>query len=68
MPRELLEHLKKVWVSGQQLRIRRADDTEGAAFPRNKRFGAKPASTSPKPRPAKPGGKPAGKPFKRPQR
>src|SRR5690606_2554269 len=38
MPRELLEHLKKVWVSGQQLRIRRADDAEGPAFPRNKRF------------------------------
>ena len=25
MPREVLEHLKKVWVSGQQLRMRRAE-------------------------------------------
>ncbi|NLW95966.1 MAG: DEAD/DEAH box helicase [Xanthomonadaceae bacterium] len=25
MPREVLEHLKKVWVSGRQLRMRRAD-------------------------------------------
>ncbi|TWT23174.1 DEAD/DEAH box helicase [Luteimonas marina] len=48
MPRELLEHLKKVWVSGQQLRMRRADD-EGRAPPRGRPAG-------------KPAGKPRGKP------
>ncbi|MGJ4731265.1 DbpA RNA binding domain-containing protein, partial [Luteimonas sp. SDU101] len=47
MPREVLEHLKKVWVSGQQLRMRRADD-EGRGPPRGR----------PGPRP---GGKPPGK-------
>src|SRR5690606_36673452 len=41
MPRELLEHLKKVWVSGQQLKMRRAD--EAAAPGRGKRgTGGKP--------------------------
>ncbi len=58
MPRELLEHLKKVWVSGQQLRMRRADEDEGGAFPRSKRFGSKPQGKGPpKARPGKPGGK-----------
>ncbi|WP_454831780.1 DEAD/DEAH box helicase [Pseudoxanthomonas wuyuanensis] len=47
MPKELLMHLKKVWVSGQQLRIHKVGDDIGDAPPR--RFG-------------KPGaGKPAGK-------
>ncbi|MCR6661743.1 MAG: DEAD/DEAH box helicase [Luteimonas sp.] len=58
MPREILDHLKKVWVSGQQLRMRRADDAEGGAFPRNKRTGGKPHGKGPpKPRAGKPGGK-----------
>jgi len=30
MPRELLQHLKKVWVSGQQLQMRKVDGQEGA--------------------------------------
>ncbi|WP_368562306.1 DEAD/DEAH box helicase [Pseudoxanthomonas sp. UTMC 1351] len=48
MPREVLTHLKKVWVSGQQLRIHKAGEDAGEAPPR--RFG--------------PGaGKPAGKSF-----
>src|SRR3546814_2182622 len=28
MPRELLEHLKRVYVSGQSLKMRRADDAD----------------------------------------
>ena len=31
MPRELLQHLKKVWVSGQQLQMRKVDGAEAAA-------------------------------------
>jgi ATP-dependent RNA helicase DeaD len=47
MPKELLMHLKKVWVSGQQLRIHKVGDDIGEAPPR--RF-------------SKPGaGRPAGK-------
>jgi len=57
MPPEVLEHLKKVWVAGQMLRMRRADAGEtsddGHAPPR--RFG------KPGPRPARKGN-PAGKP------
>jgi len=48
MPREVLEHLKKVWVSGQQLRMRRADGDE------RRPSGGRPGR--------KPPGKPAGKP------
>jgi ATP-dependent RNA helicase DeaD len=51
MPRELLEHLKKVRVGGQQLRMRRAEDADTGAPPRGKR-----------PFAGKPGGKPGGKP------
>src|SRR5690606_19702527 len=58
MPSEVLEHLKKVWVSGQQLRMRHARDDERAA-PRG-RPGPKPAGKprgkgGPPPRGAKPG-------------
>jgi ATP-dependent RNA helicase DeaD len=44
MPRELLEHLKKVRVAGQSLRMRRADDEDrNAPPPRGKRpFAGKP--------------------------
>ena len=44
MPRELLEHLKKVRVAGQSLRMRRADPAEiDAPPPRGKRpFSGKP--------------------------
>jgi ATP-dependent RNA helicase DeaD len=31
MPRELLQHLKKVWVSGQQLQMRRVEGDEASA-------------------------------------
>ena len=50
MPREVLEHLKKVWVSGQQLKMQRADG-EGRAAPRGR---------------SKPGGAPRGKAPPRP--
>ena len=52
MPREILELLKKVWVSGQQLKIRRADD-ERRAPPRRRPGG---------PAPGKPAGPRKGKP------
>ncbi|MCA0394458.1 MAG: DEAD/DEAH box helicase [Proteobacteria bacterium] len=50
MPREILEHLKKVWVSGQQLRMRRAGE-DGAPSRGKRPFAGKPGP--------KPGGKPA---------
>ena len=47
MPREVLEHLKKVWVSGQQLKMQRADG-EGRAAPRGKpRAGGAPRGKAP---------------------
>jgi ATP-dependent RNA helicase DeaD len=56
MPRELLEHLKKVRVGGQQLRMRRAEDADTGAPPRGKRpFAGKPHGKGP------PKGRPAGK-------
>ncbi|MEL1265144.1 DEAD/DEAH box helicase [Pseudoxanthomonas putridarboris] len=61
MPREVLTHLKKVWVSGQQLRIHKAGEEAGDAPPR--RFG-KPGTG--KPGGGKPGFKPhAGKPHRK---
>src|SRR3546814_9584393 len=44
MPRELLEHLERVYVSGQSLKMRRADDADtGAPPPRgNRPFAGKP--------------------------
>ncbi|MGY1409761.1 MULTISPECIES: DEAD/DEAH box helicase [unclassified Luteimonas] len=58
MPREVLEHLKKVWVSGQQLRMRHASEDERG--PPRGRPGPKPAGKprskgGPPPRGAKPG-------------
>ncbi|MCD0280044.1 DEAD/DEAH box helicase [Xanthomonas melonis] len=50
MPRELLQHLKKVWVSGQQLNMRKLEDGEAAAAASKPRF----------PRGAKPSGRPNG--------
>lgn len=57
MPKELLMHLKKVWVSGQQLRIHKVGDDIGEAPPR--RF-SKPGIGKPG------GGKPAGRPGFKP--
>ena len=60
MPREILEHLKKVRVGGQQLRMRRADPSDTAAAPRGKRpFQRKPHRGKPA-HPRKPVGKPRG--------
>ena len=63
MPREVLMHLKKVWVSGQQLRIHKPGEGGGEAPPR--RFGGSGAGKG-KPRGDKPFG--AGKPGPRPHR
>ena len=63
MPREVLMHLKKVWVSGQQLRIHKPGEGGGEAPPR--RFGGLGAGKG-KPRGDKPCG--AGKPGPRPHR
>ncbi|MCI2261737.1 DEAD/DEAH box helicase [Xanthomonas indica] len=48
MPRELLTHLKKVWVSGQQLQMRKLDDDAPGGAPFKPKFA----------RTGKPGGKP----------
>ncbi|MDH5832482.1 DEAD/DEAH box helicase [Luteimonas kalidii] len=52
MPREVLEHLKKVWVSGQQLKMRRAEAGD-ARPPRGRapRPGTGPGAGKPRPRP-----------------
>ena len=63
MPREVLMHLKKVWVSGQQLRIHKPGEGGGEAPPR--RFGG-PGAGKGKPRGDRPFG--AGKPGPRPHR
>ncbi|PBJ82017.1 ATP-dependent RNA helicase [Lysobacteraceae bacterium NML93-0399] len=66
MPRELLEHLKKVRVAGQAIRMRRAEDADMvAAPPRGKRpFGAKPGN---RPGGFKPGGPRKGPPRRDPR-
>ncbi|WP_039728133.1 DbpA RNA binding domain-containing protein, partial [Xanthomonas sp. SHU 199] len=48
MPRELLTHLKKVWVSGQQLQMRKLDGDDAGGAPFKPKFA----------RTGKPGGKP----------
>jgi ATP-dependent RNA helicase DeaD len=54
MPRELLRHLKKVWVMGQQLRIRPEDQpAEGA--PEGPRGAGKPRQRTGPPRPERRG-------------
>jgi ATP-dependent RNA helicase DeaD len=52
MPHELLEHLKRVYVSGQSLKMRRAEAADtGAPPPRGKRpFAGKPPA---RPQPAR---------------
>jgi len=67
MPKELLEHLKKVRVGGQPIRIRRAEDADmTAAPPRAKRpFGAKPPGN--RPGGFKPGGPRKGPPRRDPR-
>lgn len=65
MPRELLSHLKKVWVSGQQLKMRKMDGGDDGARPPFKPRSARPGAAG---RPA--GNKPShrkGPPRKGPQ-
>ncbi|MDC7805358.1 DEAD/DEAH box helicase [Luteimonas sp BLCC-B24] len=66
MPRELLEHLKKVRIAGQAIRMRRAEDADlTAAPPRGKRpFGARPGG---RPGGFKPGGPRKGPPRRDPR-
>ncbi len=64
MPSDTLQHLQKVWVSGQQLRMRRVEpgEEQGAASSFKPRFGKgpKPAGRPGGPRSAGPGGRPGG--------
>ncbi|SBV35246.1 Cold-shock DEAD box protein A homolog [uncultured Stenotrophomonas sp.] len=64
MPADTLQHLQKVWVSGQQLRMRRVEpgETQGAAPAFKPRFGK-----GPKPA-GRPGGPRSGGPGARPHR
>ncbi|KRG83165.1 RNA helicase [Stenotrophomonas daejeonensis] len=64
MPADTLQHLQKVWVSGQQLRMRRVEpgETQGAAPAFKPRFGK-----GPKPA-GRPGGPRNGGPGARPHR
>jgi ATP-dependent RNA helicase DeaD len=48
MPAEIFKHLKKVWVSGQQLRITRGGDAPESGKP-HRPHGTKPPSFRPKP-------------------
>ncbi len=59
MPRELLEHLKRVYVSGQPLRMRRAEAADtggGPARPGRKPGGPRPSGDRPRPGGPRPGG------------
>ncbi|HJS34808.1 MAG TPA: DbpA RNA binding domain-containing protein, partial [Pseudoxanthomonas sp.] len=62
MPREVLMHLKKVWVSGQQLRIHKPGEGGGAGSAPPRKFGG-PGAGKGKPRGDKPFG--AGKPHRK---
>jgi ATP-dependent RNA helicase DeaD len=66
MPREVLMHLKKVWVSGQQLRIHKPGEGGGAGAAPPRKFGG-PGAGKGKPRGDKPfgAGKPAAKPHRK---
>ncbi|HEY0333572.1 MAG TPA: DEAD/DEAH box helicase [Stenotrophomonas sp.] len=70
MPRELLQHLKKVWVSGQQLQMRRVDGSDeagGGAKPFKPKFAAKPGERGPRKGPGPGFDKPHGKPPHKPK-
>ncbi|GGD37527.1 DEAD/DEAH box helicase [Pseudoxanthomonas indica] len=60
MPSDMLVHLKKVWVSGQQLRIHRIGEDAGEAPPRKFKPGGGKLSAGGKPDGFKPGGFKAG--------
>ncbi|WP_045738506.1 DEAD/DEAH box helicase [Xanthomonas sp. MUS 060] len=69
MPRELLTHLKKVWVSGQQLQMRKLDDatSDGAPFKPKFARGGKPGG-KPNAAAARPSGRFGDRPGERPPR
>jgi ATP-dependent RNA helicase DeaD len=50
MPRELLEHLKKVRIAGRPLRMQRATETDSAAPAGRRPFAGKPHPGGPRPR------------------
>ncbi|WP_269791383.1 DEAD/DEAH box helicase [Stenotrophomonas sp. Iso1] len=64
MPSDVLQHLKKVWVSGQQLQMRRLEEGEdaGSAPPSKPRFDKKPGGRpgAPAAHPRRDGFKPRG--------
>ena len=55
MPKELLMHLKKVWVSGQQLRIHKVGEGDGGGDTPPRKFKPAGARTGAKPSGFKPG-------------
>ncbi|MBP3973897.1 DEAD/DEAH box helicase [Pseudoxanthomonas spadix] len=63
MPRELLMHLKKVWVSGQQLRIHKLGEDAGEQAPR--KFKPAAARTDARPRSFKSAPKAPAKPHRK---
>jgi ATP-dependent RNA helicase DeaD len=64
MPTDLLQHLKKVWVSGQQLQMRRMEEGESVATAPS----FKPKFGAGKPAGGRPGGRSAGPGADRPPR
>ncbi|SFN04005.1 ATP-dependent RNA helicase DeaD [Formivibrio citricus] len=46
MPKEVMEHLKTVWVAGQQLRISQGGEMPPEATPKKPRLGLKPGAKS----------------------
>ena len=62
MPADTLQHLQKVWVSGQQLRMRRVEpgEAQGAAPGFKPRFGKGPRPAGRPGGPRAPGGRPGG--------
>ncbi|MGH8052579.1 MAG: DEAD/DEAH box helicase [Stenotrophomonas sp.] len=66
MPSDVLQHLKKVWVSGQQLQMRRLEEGEdaGSSSPSKPRFDKKPGGGRPGLRPGAPAAHPRRDGFK----
>jgi ATP-dependent RNA helicase DeaD len=60
MPRELMEHLKKVRIAGRPLRMQRATEADNSPSMERRPFAPR------KPGGFKPGGKPGGKPGFKP--
>jgi ATP-dependent RNA helicase DeaD len=69
MPRELLEHLKKVRIAGRPLRMQRATEADNSPSMERRPFAPRKPGFKPGGKPGfKPGGKPGGKPrFDKPR-